>query len=425
MAKLIAWKDSPRRKPLIINGARQVGKTWLLKEFGRQHFAETAYFNCDNNPTLAAIFDVDFDVRRILFSLGALAGKPIDSETTLLIFDEVQQIPAVLTFLKYFSEDAPDYAVTAAGSLLGLTVHEGTGYPVGKVQELNLYPLSFQEFLPPSLAPVLDSPDVAMIQPFEKTLAEQLRRYLFVGGMPEVVAAYRGGADFAEIRRLQEGILLGYERDFSKHVDSASMSEKIVATWNSIPAHLAQENKRFIFGHIRESARARDFRFAITWLRSAGVGLEVKRVSRPGIPLAAYASDEIFKFFALDVGLLGAMAHIEPSLYLSDERLFGEFHGALMEQFVIQELVSSLDGPVYYWSAENSSGEIDALVEHAGSVYAVEVKGGTTLRSRSLKSFVTKYPSVRGRRFSHLSLRNQEWVVNVPIYLAGVPHIWA
>ena len=424
MDKLIAWKDAPRRKPLIVNGARQVGKTWLLKEFGRRHFTATAYFNCDNNPTLEAIFDVDFDVNRILFSLGALAGRSIDPENTLIIFDEVQQIPSILTCLKYFSEDAPAYAVAAAGSLLGLALHEGTGYPVGKVEEINLYPLTFREFLPPSLAPILDSTDSAEIAPFDNALAEQLRRYLFVGGMPEVVSAHHNGADFEDIRRLQDAILLGYERDFSKHVDSAIMSEKIAATWNSIPAHLSQENKRFIFGHVRESARARDFRFAITWLRSAGVGLQVKRVSKPSIPLASYASNEIFKFFVLDVGLLGAMAHVEPRLYLSDEHLFGEFHGALMEQFVVQELVASMDAPVYYWSAENSSGKIDALIEHAGAIYGIEVKGGSTVRSRSLKSFVTKYPDVRGRRFSNLALKNQEWLMNVPLYLAGSPHVW-
>lgn len=418
MAKLLAWKDAPRRKPLVLNGARQVGKTWLLKEFGKTAFANVAYVSFDNNPQLSALFDEGYDLPRLLLGIQAETGVRITPEETLIIFDEIQECPKALTSLKYFCEQMPEQAIAAAGSLLGVTLHEGTGYPVGKVTTLDLYPLSFREFLDAvgeqSLRECVDSGDWQLIDSFKLSLTALLRQYYFVGGMPEVVARYAESRDLSEIRPLQSQILQGYERDISKHL-SRIETEYTLAAWNALPAQLGKENKKFIFGHIKEGARAKDYHAAITWLSKSGLALKVPRVTKPGIPLAAYANSA-FKLFALDIGILGAMAGLSERAILEGSALFTEFKGAFAEQYVCQQLVSECGLDPFYWSAENSRGEIDFLVQKDGITYPIEVKAEENLRAKSLRAFCEKYEGMEARRFSLSGYRDEGWMRNIPLY---------
>ena len=427
MDELVAWKNSPRRKPLILNGARQVGKTWLLQEFGRRHFERVAYVNLDNNPAMRAQFDDGYDVSRILRMVQAETGERVVPGETLVIFDEIQECPKALTSLKYFCEDLPELAVAAAGSLLGISMHEGTGYPVGKVDTLDLYPLSFREFLDATgnahLRQIVDEGDAEFIGALRTKFEPLLRQYYFVGGMPEVVASFLSAGDFAEARNVQRSILQGYERDISKHL-SAAETEHALAVWGSIPAHLAQENKKFVFGHIKEGARARDYRAAITWLAQAGVAVRVARVSKPGIPLSAYADGSAFKLFVLDVGLLGAIADVDAGSIVQGNRVYTEFKGAFTEQYVCQQLVAQGLRP-YYWSAENSRGEIDFLVQRAGTIYPIEVKAEENLRAKSLRAFGERHPETRPLRLSLSGFRDEGWMRNVPLWALGSPACWA
>lgn len=427
MEDLIKWKRSKRRKPLILNGARQVGKTWLLKEFGRTQFDNVAYVSFDDNPLMAAAFNEGYDIPRLIMSLQAVTGERIDPATTLIIFDEVQECPKALTSLKYFCENAPEYHVAAAGSLLGILVHEGTGFPVGKVNTLNLHPLSYREFLHATgngqLCDLIDSGDTAMIETFALRFTQLLRQYYFVGGMPEAVAAFVDTGVLADAREIQGQILFGYERDISKHL-SAKETEFTLAAWKSVPSHLGQENKRFVFGHIKDGARARDYRLAITWLTQAGMAILVRRISKPGIPLAPYADDTIFKLFTLDVGLLGAMAGLDETSVIAGNSAFTEFKGALTEQYVCQQLVSDCGLAPYYWSAENSSGEIDFLVQGSSSLYAIEVKAEENLRAKSLRAFRTAHPEAKALRFSMSGYREQDWMRNVPLYAIANKVLW-
>lgn len=426
MDNLIAWKSSPRRKPLVLNGARQVGKTWLLKEFGRLHFANVAYVSFDNNPQMAAQFDGDFDTSRILTALQAEARQRITPGETLVILDEIQECPKALTSLKYFCEDAPEYVIAAAGSLLGITLHSGTGYPVGKVNTLELHPLTFCEYLDAIgeglLREVIDQGDEKAIDSFSARLTSLLKSYYFVGGMPEAVEAFADTGRLADARDVQNEILLGYERDISKHLDLRE-TEFTLAAWNSIPAHLGRENKKFVFGHIRDGARARDYRSAITWLCEAGITTRVPRVAKPGIPLSAYADESAFKLFSVDVGLLAAMSQLDESSVVNGNALFTEFKGSLTEQYVCQELVATGFSPCY-WSAENSSGEIDFMVQHGGYVYPIEVKAEENLRAKSLAAFNRTHEGMRCRRFSLSGFRDEGWMRNVPLYSIGNVRNW-
>jgi predicted AAA+ superfamily ATPase len=385
MKDLVGWKGSAHRKPLVLNGARQVGKTWLLKEFGARYFENVAYVNLDNNPGLAAQFDAGYDLSRLLLMIQAEGGQKVTPGKTLVIFDEIQECPKALTSLKYFCENIPELAVAAAGSLLGITFHEGTGYPVGKVNMLDLHPLSFREYLDatgnPTLREIVDSGDEQLLGSFAVKLKELLKQYYFVGGMPESVSAFVESGDLAAVRAVQEGILFGYERDISKHLGSTG-AEYTLSAWRSLPAHLGQENKKFVFGHIREGARARDYRLAITWLVQAGIATKVPRVSKPGIPLSAYADESSFKLFALDVGLLCALSGLNASNIVDGNAMFTEFKGALTEQYVCQQLVSDCGLSPYYWSAENSRGEVDFLVQLSSRIYPIEVKAEENLRSK-------------------------------------------
>ena len=427
MDDLVGWKNSVRRKPLVLNGARQVGKTWLLMEFGARHFESVAYVNLDNNLGLASQFDVGYDLPRILLMIQAESGQRVIPGKTLVVLDEVQECPKALTSLKYFCENAPELAVVAAGSLLGITFHEGTGYPVGKVDMLDLHPLSFREFLDatdnPMLREVVDSGDKQLLGSLAAKFRELLKQYYFVGGMPEVVATFVESADLSAVRAVQEGVLFGYERDILKHLGAAG-AERALSAWRSLPAHLGQENKKFVFGHIGEGARARDYRSAITWLTQAGIATRVPRVSKPGVPLSAYADESAFKLFSLDVGLLCALSRLDASSIVDGNALFTEFRGALTEQYVCQQLVSDCNLSPCYWSAENSRGEVDFLVQRGGRVYPIEVKAEENLRSKSLRAFSGRYPGTVPRRFSLSGFCDQGWMRNVPLYAIGNSGSW-
>ena len=427
MDRLLTWKNSPRRKPLILNGARQVGKTWLLKEFGRTQFANVAYVNLDGNPRMQEQFDLGYDIPHIISAIQFETGQVVSEDTTLIILDEVQACPKALTGLKYFCEEAPGYAIAAAGSLLGITVHEGSGYPVGKVDTLDLYPLSFREFLVATgnrpLCELLDSGDAELISSFSSKFIPLLRQYYYVGGMPEAVVAFLGRGLLEDAREVQLEVLRGYERDISKHLGRTE-TEYALAAWRSIPSHLGRENKKFVFSHIASGTRAKNYQSGITWLTQAGITVPVRRVSKPGIPLCPNAADSAFKLFLVDIGLLGAMSGLDKETVIGGSEIFEEFKGALAEQYVCQQLVSECGVVPYYWSAENSIGEIDFLTQRSNAVYAIEVKAEENLRARSLRSFKLSHPEVKAVRFSLSGYREQDWMRNVPLYAVSNVGLW-
>ncbi len=426
MAKLDAWKNSKRRKPLLLNGARQVGKTWLLKEFGATRFKDVAYVNFDGNTALASSFEAGYDIPRLLTAIQAASNAKIHEGSTLVIFDEIQECPKALTSLKYFRERMPNLHIAAAGSLLGLTVHQGTGFPVGNVNILNLYPLSFQEFLDATgntmLRELIDEGNRTSISAFSSQLIPLLKQYYYVGGMPEAVSVYAESGILSDARGVQREILRSYQLDASKHL-GALETEHALSVWKSIPRHLSKENKKFVFGQIRKGARSRDYRSAITWLSQAGVVTKVDHVAKPGIPLSAYADERTFKLFALDIGLLGAMADLDQQSVLSGTTIFTEFKGALAEQYVCQQLVACGFTP-YYWSANNSSGEIDFLVQKAGSTYPIEVKAEENLRAKSLRTFSKSYSEMNSLRFSLSDFRDESWMKNIPLYAISNTQLW-
>lgn len=427
MEKLTEWKTSRRRKPLILNGARQVGKTWLLKEFGRLHFDNIAYVSLDNNSAARSLFEVDFDARRIVRDLSLLLDVSISPQKTLIIFDEIQAEPKAITSLKYFCEDAPEYAIAAAGSLLGISANEGTGYPVGKVDTLNLFPLSFREFLDATgssgLRKLLDSGAAAGMNGLAEKAIPLLRQYYVVGGMPAVVDEFAAGGTLSAARSLQCQILEDYQRDFAKHAP-IRIYPRMLEAWNSIPNHLSQENKKFVFGHVRKGARAKDYDESLTWLSQAGLIHKVPRVVKPGVPLSAYNDNKAFKVFLVDVGLLGAMSDLEPAYILEGNTAFTEFKGALTEQYVCQQLISDCDVSPYYWSADNSIGEIDFLAQANSKIFAIEVKAEENLRAKSLNEFKKANEQVVATRFSLSGYREQSWMRNVPLYAMANMQLW-
>ena len=418
IVKLEKWKDKKKRKPLIIQGARQVGKTWLMKEFGARYFKNTIYINFDNNEIMKKVFDIDFDIQRIISTIKIEHGKGFDAEDTLIIFDEIQEAPKALTSLKYFYENAPQYAIIAAGSLLGVALHRGTSFPVGKVDFLNLYPLDFQEFIcalgEDMLAELLMSKDYEMMNVYSSRYIELLKKYYYIGGMPEVVQTYIDTDDFYEVREIQRNLLKYYEEDFSKHAPK-EVVPRIMMVWNSIPSQLAKENRKFIYGCMREGARAKDFELAIQWLEDAGLIIRSFRITKPDIPLIAYMEMNSFKMFMFDVGLLAAKADISAKVLLDGCRIFEEFKGALTEQFVAEQLKAS-DRNLYYYSTENSSGEIDFVIQQEMHCIPLEVKAEENLRARSLKAFCAKFKPEIAIRTSMSNYREQDWMVNVPLY---------
>lgn len=417
--KLLKWKQNKHRKPMIIEGARQVGKTWLMKEFGQQAYADTVYINFDSNSRMAELFASDLDTERLIMGLELYAGHKIDPDNTLLIFDEVQEVPRALSSLKYFYENAPQYHIVCAGSLLGIALHQGTSFPVGKVDFMNLYPLSFREFLMANgqerFAELIDKRDFQMITSFKLTYIDALKHYYYVGGMPEAVQSFAENKDFNEVREIQRRILMAYEQDFSKHAPN-EIVPRLRMIWNSIPSQLAKKNKKFIYGLVREGARAKDYEAAIMWLSDCGFVHKISRVNTAGIPLRAYEDLKAFKLFVVDVGLLGCMAGLRQHTLLDGNDLFVEFKGALTEQYVCQQLKNIEDLDIYYYTNDRGSCEIDFVVDTGGKIVPVEVKAEVNLRAKSLKSYQEKFSPEISVRTSMADYKKEEWLVNLPLY---------
>lgn len=417
--KLYRWKESRRRKPLIIQGARQVGKTWLMKEFGRSAYRDMVYINFDSNSRMAELFASDLNTDRLIMGIELYAGKKIDPDSTLLIFDEVQEVPRALSSLKYFYENAPQYHIICAGSLLGIALHEGTSFPVGKVDFLELYPLSFREFLMAvtgiQFAKLLDSQDYKMITSFKQTYIEALKQYYFIGGMPEAVENFTEERDFYEVREVQKRILEAYEQDFSKHAP-LEIVPKIRMVWNSIPSQLAKENKKFLYGLVREGGRAKEYETAIMWLCDCGLVYKIERVKGGGIPLKAYMDQKAFKLFVVDVGLLGCMTGLSPKILLDGNDLFTEFKGALTEQYVCQQLKTLENLSIYYYTNDRGSCEVDFVVDTGERTVPVEVKAEVNLKAKSLKTYYEKYQPEISIRTSMADYRPEEWLMNLPLY---------
>ena len=419
MDALLQWKEKIDRKPLIIMGARQVGKTWLMKEFGKTHYEKTAYISFYNNKRMDDVFQADFDIKRILMNLNIESGVTITPGDTLIILDEIQDSPKVLESLKYFCEEAPQYHVVAAGSLLGVTIHEGVSYPVGKVDLLDLYPLNFREFLyamdEQSLADALATKDYALIDNFSEKYLFWLKNYYYVGGMPAVVDEFRQNRDYAEVRQIQNDIVRQYEGDFGKHVDARTLP-RIRLVWDSVPLQLAKENKKFFFGQIKKGARSSEYEIAIQWLVDCGLIYKVNRVNEPNMPLKAYKSMNAYKLFVLDVGLLGAMSELEAESILEGNDIFIEFKGALTEQYVLQQLISDTRYNPYYFGTEKATFEQDFLIQKGKDIVPIEVKAGENIRSQSLKAYCDKYKPNKAVRFSTLKYMDQGWMENIPLY---------
>ena len=417
IAQLTAWKTSANRKPLVIRGARQVGKTWLMKEFGKTEFKNFVYINFDSNPDMANLFEGSLQIPRLIAGLQIYSGQKITTDT-LLIFDEIQEVPRALSSLKYFCEDAPEYAVIAAGSLLGVAMHKGTSFPVGKVDFMDLYPLSFTEFLNASgnenLVDLLQSGDWQLITTFKNKYIELLRYYYFIGGMPEAVQTFIDENDLNAVRKVQQNILTAYEQDFSKHAPPETVP-RIRMVWQSIPSQLAKENRRFVYGALRKGARVKDFELAIQWLKDCGLVQQVIRLSKPSLPLPAYA-DEGFKMFLSDVGLLGAMSGLDARTLLQGNKFFSEFKGALTEQYVAQELRCELNLTPCYWSAEHATAEVDFVFQYQSEIYPVEVKAEENLKAKSLKVYSDKYTPAIAIRTSMSDYRHDDWLLNLPLY---------
>ena len=416
---LLQWKNKDNRKPLIIMGARQVGKTWLMKEFGRTNYDKVAYISFYNNKRMDEVFQNDFDVKRIIMNLNIEAGVTITPGDTLIILDEIQDSPKVLESLKYFCEEAPQYHVVAAGSLLGVTIHEGVSYPVGKVDLLDLYPLNFREFLyameEQGLADALETKDYTLIDNFSDKYLFWLKNYYYTGGMPAVVDAFRMHRDYAQVRQIQNDIVRQYEGDFGKHIDTHTLP-RIRLVWDSVPMQLAKENKKFFFGQIKKGARSSEYELAIQWLVDCGLVYKVNRVNEPNMPLKAYKSMNAYKLFLLDVGLLGALSELEAESILDGNDIFVEFKGALTEQYVLQQLISDTRYTPYYFGTEKATFEQDFLVQRGKDIVPIEVKAGDNIRSQSLKAYCDKYHPNKAVRFSTLKYIDQGWMENIPLY---------
>jgi predicted AAA+ superfamily ATPase len=415
--EMVAWKNSKNRKPLIIQGARQVGKTWLMKEFGKQEFEQVVYLNFESSSRLNNLFSVDFNIERIIAVIEIETNRKIIPETTLLIFDEIQEVEKGLTGLKYFQEQASNYYIVAAGSLLGISLQKSNSFPVGKVDFMKLYPMSFIEFLENSgeqrLVEQIKNKNWNVISSFHEKLVELLRLYYFVGGMPEVVFNYLESKDLEVVRTLQQKIIIGYENDFAKYAPN-EIVPKIKLVWNSLISQIAKENRKFIYGQIKKGARAKDFEMAINWLVDAGLVLKVNRIEKPTMPLNAYADFDAFKLFLIDIGLLNAIGNLDKKILLENNSILTEYKGALTEQFVCQQLKIKTD--IYYWVAPNATAEIDFIFQNHNEIIPVEVKAEENLKSKSLKVFVDKFENKNAVRTSMSKFRTENWLTNVPLY---------
>jgi uncharacterized protein len=421
--QLIEWKLSKNRKPLVLYGARQVGKTYILKAFGKNEYDNLIYVNCYKNETINTLFDKDKDVHRIVLGLSAYSNQTIIAGKTLMFLDEIQEIPHILSTLKYFQEDMPEMHIVVAGSLLGVMNMEDESFPVGKVNIMNLYPMTFDEFLlamgKSSLVKMLQDYDKELIDTFGDTFTEMLRQYYFVGGMPEAVQLFAESKDVVGVRRVQYELLKAYDTDIAKH--AGRETQRIRMVWNSIPSQLARENKKFIYREIRKGARANDFEVAIQWLIDAGLVYKVERTRDVKVPLKFYADISAFKLFVLDVGLLGAMSNTPADQILIGDNVFGEYKGAFTEDFVLQQLKTLPELPIYYYSKDNSSQEVDFIVQVQSFILPIEVKAEENVKSKSLRAFITqdfKSYRLKGVRLSMKGHTDQEWMENVPLYAA-------
>jgi len=418
MQKLKNWKKSSSRKPIIIRGARQVGKTWLMREFGKECFSNTAYINFDNNQRMQKIFEGDYDIKRLISALQIESNTQISQETTLIIFDEVQEAPHALTSLKYFNENAPEYAITAAGSMLGVTLHKGTNFPVGKVDFLDLYPMTFSEFLDATgnknLNTLLQDNEWDLITAFKSRYIELLKSYFYVGGMPEAVQSFINDNNYSSVRKIQLRLLNAYDQDFSKHAPTATVP-RLRMVWNSIPAQLAKENRKFMYGSLRKGARAKEFELAVQWLHDCGLIFQVQRIKKTAIPLNAYANNG-FKMFMLDVGLLAALSGLDKHSIIEGNSIFEEFKGALTEQYVQQQLRAEVAINPYYWSKEKGNAEVDFVFQHERYIIPLEVKATENLQAKSLKSYCNKYSPKYAIRTSMSNYRQEKLLTNLPLY---------
>lgn len=420
--QLVSWKSRKGHKPLIIRGARQVGKTWLMRTFGEASYQQVAYINMESNPLIKNLFTTDFNIDRILLGLQIETGMTINPNT-LLIFDEIQEAPEAITALKYFHENTPQYDIICAGSLLGVALHSHTSFPVGKVEFMDLHPLSFMEFLSAvgedALVKLLYSKDWTMMNSFSSKLSEWLRHYYYVGGMPEAVSTFIQTKNHNEVRSVQKRILTAYEQDFSKHAPH-DIVPRIRMLWNSIPAQLAKENRKFIYGIIRQGARAKDYELAMAWLKDCGLIHKIHNVTKPVIPLKAYEDFNTFKLFLADVGLLAALTDLDARSLLEGNAVFQEFKGALTEQYVLQQLMTREDFSTYYWSPDNSRAEIDFLIQYQGKVIPIEVKAEENLQAKSLRVYADKYKPRKAIRTSMSNYREESWMVNIPLFAISV-----
>lgn len=421
---LKAWQKSLHRKPLIVRGARQVGKTELIREFGRTQYRQTAYVNLDNNSRMAALFDGDFDVNRLIQGLKAETNVDIEPDSTLIVLDEIQEIPKALTALKYFCENAPQYHIVVAGSLLGVATHQGVSFPVGKVDYLELAPLSFREFLlalgEKHLVEMITSlsVDQELLASFHDRLIDYIKAYCYVGGMPEVVVSYAEQRSWNEVRRIQNNILFDYANDFSKHTPEASFTRRIEQVWRIIPSQLAKENAKFVFGMIRAGARAKEYELALAWLEEAGLVRRINRLEAPRIPIVSYANASAFKLYHLDVGLLAAMVRLDERVLLEGNQVFTEFRGSLAEQLALQELQADGGLDVCYWAMDGQSrAEVEFIVQTGSQIVPVEVKSGTNLRAKSLAVYMNKYQPRLAVRSSVANYKKTDNLYDVPFYL--------
>lgn len=415
---LLKWKNNLAKKPLIIQGARQVGKTWLMKEFGRSQYGQTAYFNFESTKELHSVFKNGYNIQQIHSALNIIAGFSIQPEETLIIFDEIQGCPEAITSLKYFQENNPEFSIIAAGSLLGVAIHQGVSFPVGKVEFMTLHPLNFHEFLSAmektELLNALQKVDHALIEIFEEQYIELLKQYYFIGGMPEVVKEFVNTKDYSKSRAIQDNILIAYENDFSKHAP-VSQLPRIRMVWQSIIGQLAKENSKFIYNVLRSGARAKDFELAIEWLKDAGLIHKATRISKPGLPINAYANWSDFKIYLNDIGLLCAMGGLSPEILLKSNDLFVEFKGAISEQYILQQLVTQ-SYQAFYWNPENALSEVDFVIQKDNLIIPIEVKSAENVKSRSLRVYFDKYQPQQCIRTSLSPYQKQDWMQNIPLY---------
>lgn len=420
---LMEWKNKPNRKPLILKGVRQCGKTYLLKEFGNRNYADIAYFNFEETGSLKSLFETDYDTKRILFELGLALGKTINPESTLIIFDEIQECGRAITSLKYFCENAPEYHIVCAGSLLGIAINKQPSFPVGKVDFLTLYPMNFIEFLMANgenaLADYLSTfgKGEKLSEPVANKLETYLKQYYVTGGMPEVVQTWCETKDIGKTEKIQQTILDSYHYDFSKHAPIKDFP-KIVAIWQSIPEQLAKDNNKFIFGHVRKGWRGKDLEDALVWLESAGLVYKVCKIEKPFIPMSSYANPTAFKLYLCDVGLLRKMSKLPYEVVLDATPNFREFKGAMTENFVLCELLKSSDDTPYYWTSGNSA-EVDFVVQRGVEIVPIEVKSEKNVKAKSLAEYRKKYEPKYAVKTSMRSETNGVGVLNIPLYLIG------